>query len=219
MVNWAAFFCAPLVLLAVLVLTRLNQPAQLTKEGHSLFDKNAAPESRLALSTDGNDCPAPRSGKKIRVPSGNAEVKPVSNYGFVAALPLEYRGAEIIAAEELLYENGTTEVHWVLDVGLGQEKILLVEKFAHNASYRHSAFFSAERLSAFVEKNYLDYIKAALRSAGFEVLENKYGATVLSLRFMGPPAEFLSAKILAEQILDHRGDLFLSPPRATLDGV
>ncbi len=127
-------------------------------------------------------------------------------------LPLAYSGAEVVAAEEWQYENGTEDIMCVLDVGLGQEKILLVGRSGKESTRRHIAFFSAERLNALVDRAHWKYIKPVLATAGFEVRENRYGAPVLNLRFLGEPSGFMTAKAKVEQILGHWGDIFLTPP-------
>lgn len=140
--------------------------------------------------------------------------KPVAkspkDYGFMVNLPLEYRGAEVVAGEEVLYDDGTTELRGVMDVGLGQEKILVIEKFGHGGSNRYSAVFSGEKLNVYVHPEHLGSIKYSLSLLGVDVLENRYGATVLSLALgEGGGEDFFRIKSMVEYLVQNRGEVFL----------
>lgn len=142
---------------------------------------------------------------------GGIDRKSPEAYGFQVDLPLEYRGGEVEEAEEVLYEDGSIELQCVMNVGLGQEKILVVEKFTPDGNRRYASVFSAERLSVYASPGYYEYTKTALAAAGFEVMENRYGAKTLSLRMRTEAGEgFFKAKLLLEQIVGGAGEIFLN---------
>lgn len=127
-------------------------------------------------------------------------------------LPLEYRSGEVLSAEEVVYENGVTELLYVMDVGLGQEKILLIEKFDAVGAYCHTVTYSAERFDVLVPQEYLGAIKPFLESFGLKVLENSYGAPVINVNLPGDARSFLPIKASVELLLQARGELLLRAP-------
>jgi hypothetical protein len=162
-------------------------------------------------------CPHPQGSKKSKkskapaIPLYKPSLKP-SDIGFRNELPLEYRGAEVISAEEVVYENGIIELQCIIDVGLGQEKILLVEKFSTHDSAKYATAYTAERFNVLPRSEYLSSIKVALQNLGLQVLENKYGAPTLNIGLAEQATDFFRIKSLVEDLLQNRGEVLLSAP-------
>jgi hypothetical protein len=123
---------------------------------------------------------------------------------------LEYRGATVQSAEEAVFEDGTVELRWLLDVGLGQERVLLVERFSPQGTRRYSSFHSADRLSVYVPASNLPQVEAGLIQCGFEVRRNRYGATVLSVKLPSSLPDYFATRFLLDQVVQDRGEIFLT---------
>ena len=137
--------------------------------------------------------------------------KSPKDYGFMVDLPLEYMGAEVVVGEEVLYDDGTTELRGIMDVGLGQEKILVIEKFGRDGANRYSAIFSGEKLNVYVHPSHLSSIKYSLSLLGVHVLENRYGATVLNLVLREEKvSDFFKIQLMVEHIVRSRGEVYLA---------
>jgi hypothetical protein len=134
-------------------------------------------------------------------------------------IPLEFRGNSVLAAEEVFYDDGSSEVQILMDVGLGQAKVLAVSKSTRPGSpYSPWFFYDAEKMIIESPRENWSRIVPHLISSGYSPEPPRYGAPVISVT-VPDHMDYFSGKYLLECMVQGVGHVMLVPHPVQREGT